>query len=338
MTRPPPPPGSFRSRPDHHIAAAAVSPTTATCCAAPAHPTTPAGSPTPPPPAAACARPAHRAAAHRRDAPPAASSTPATPPPRMPDGVLYVPCGDRRASICPPCAETYRADTYQLIRAGLAGGKGVPSIRRHPSGRVRHAHRAVLRARAHPPGEPQDGKVAPAGCAATSPSAPRRRLICTARTPTPQPHAAGSLVPGLLRPRPRTSSGTAGAGELWRAAPPCPPPTTQDLGNAPTASNCGLLRQRSPNTNAAASCTSRPSSPRPADPSEPDAILRPTGRITAADLGRSLRRQPIRRHRVRRNPGYPNTTHSWPIAWGSPARHPPLPSARQLTAGRAFRM
>src|SRR3954463_9813319 len=52
----------------------------------------------------------------------------------MPDGVLYVPCGDRRASICPPCAETYRADTYQLIRAGLAGGKGVPTtVAQHPA-------------------------------------------------------------------------------------------------------------------------------------------------------------------------------------------------------------
>lgn len=44
----------------------------------------------------------------------------------LPDKEIYVPCGDRRASVCPPCAETYRADTYQLIRAGLAGGKGMP--------------------------------------------------------------------------------------------------------------------------------------------------------------------------------------------------------------------
>ena len=49
------------------------------------------------------------------------------------DGVIYLPCGDRRASVCPPCAETYRADTYQLIRAGLAGGKGMPeSVSIHP--------------------------------------------------------------------------------------------------------------------------------------------------------------------------------------------------------------
>jgi len=39
----------------------------------------------------------------------------------LPDKTIYVPCGDRRASVCPPCAETYRADTYQLIRAGLEG-------------------------------------------------------------------------------------------------------------------------------------------------------------------------------------------------------------------------
>jgi hypothetical protein len=51
----------------------------------------------------------------------------------LPDKAIYVPCGDRRASVCPPCAETYRADTYQLIRAGLAGGKGMPeSVAIHP--------------------------------------------------------------------------------------------------------------------------------------------------------------------------------------------------------------
>src|SRR5262245_33785581 len=51
----------------------------------------------------------------------------------LPDNAIYVPCGDRRASVCPPCAETYRADTYQLIRAGLAGGKGMPeSVATHP--------------------------------------------------------------------------------------------------------------------------------------------------------------------------------------------------------------
>ncbi|MEU7741192.1 replication initiator [Nonomuraea sp. NPDC049158] len=50
-----------------------------------------------------------------------------------PDGILRVPCKTRRASRCPACAETYRADTYQLVRAGLIGGKGVPeTVSAHP--------------------------------------------------------------------------------------------------------------------------------------------------------------------------------------------------------------
>lgn len=44
-----------------------------------------------------------------------------------PDKVIYLPCRDRRASVCPPCAATYRADTFQLIRAGLAAGKASPN-------------------------------------------------------------------------------------------------------------------------------------------------------------------------------------------------------------------
>ncbi|GAA4092281.1 replication initiator [Nonomuraea soli] len=51
-----------------------------------------------------------------------------------PDGVLRVACKTRRASRCPSCAETYRADTYQLVRAGLVGGKGVPAtVTAHPA-------------------------------------------------------------------------------------------------------------------------------------------------------------------------------------------------------------
>ena len=50
-----------------------------------------------------------------------------------PGGVLQVACKTRRASRCPPCADVYRADTYQLIRSGLSGGKGVPAtVSSHP--------------------------------------------------------------------------------------------------------------------------------------------------------------------------------------------------------------
>jgi hypothetical protein len=43
-----------------------------------------------------------------------------------PDGVLLTPCGNRRASVCGPCSEVYRGDAWQLVAAGLRGGKGVP--------------------------------------------------------------------------------------------------------------------------------------------------------------------------------------------------------------------
>jgi hypothetical protein len=52
----------------------------------------------------------------------------------MPDGVIYKPCGNRRATVCPSCAATYRRDAYQLVRAGLVGGKGIPTtITQHPA-------------------------------------------------------------------------------------------------------------------------------------------------------------------------------------------------------------
>jgi hypothetical protein len=52
---------------------------------------------------------------------------------REPDGVLLKACGTRRESRCPSCAATYQADAYQLLAAGLKGGKGVPdTVASHP--------------------------------------------------------------------------------------------------------------------------------------------------------------------------------------------------------------
>lgn len=49
------------------------------------------------------------------------------------EGKLLVACGNRRKTRCPSCSETYRADTFQLIRAGLIGGKNVPdTVTAHP--------------------------------------------------------------------------------------------------------------------------------------------------------------------------------------------------------------
>ncbi|HSE08447.1 MAG TPA: replication initiator [Nocardioidaceae bacterium] len=43
-----------------------------------------------------------------------------------PLGVTHVRCGNRRAVECPSCSRLYAADTFHLIRAGVAGGKTVP--------------------------------------------------------------------------------------------------------------------------------------------------------------------------------------------------------------------
>jgi hypothetical protein len=52
----------------------------------------------------------------------------------LPDGVIYKACGNRRASACPHCSQRYKRDAYQVIRAGLVGGKGVPDhVAEHPA-------------------------------------------------------------------------------------------------------------------------------------------------------------------------------------------------------------
>jgi hypothetical protein len=50
-----------------------------------------------------------------------------------PNATLLKTCGNRRASVCPSCSATYQADSFQLLAAGLRGGKGVPDrVAQHP--------------------------------------------------------------------------------------------------------------------------------------------------------------------------------------------------------------
>jgi hypothetical protein len=52
----------------------------------------------------------------------------------LPDGIIYKPCGNRRASACPSCSKRYQRDAYHVIRSGLVGGKGVPeTVATHPA-------------------------------------------------------------------------------------------------------------------------------------------------------------------------------------------------------------
>jgi hypothetical protein len=83
---------------------------------------------------AACTRPV-RLHGHIKHIDPATGELlHAVPTDKLPDQAIYKPCGNRRATTCPGCAETYRRDAYHLIRAGLIGGKGIiPTVATHPA-------------------------------------------------------------------------------------------------------------------------------------------------------------------------------------------------------------
>jgi hypothetical protein len=50
-----------------------------------------------------------------------------------PGGRIPVRCNNRRHTACPSCSYLHQGDTFQLMRAGLVGGKGVPAeVRSHP--------------------------------------------------------------------------------------------------------------------------------------------------------------------------------------------------------------
>ncbi|MFG1941593.1 replication initiator [Nonomuraea sp. NPDC048826] len=111
-----------------------------------------------------------------------------------PDGVLRVPCKTRRASRCQACAETYRADTYQLIRAGLIGGKGVPeTVTAHPTLFVTltaPSFGTVHARREH------SGKVKPCHARRNADTCPHGRVMsCTERHHADDPRLGEPLCP-----------------------------------------------------------------------------------------------------------------------------------------------
>ena len=85
-------------------------------------------------PAAGCTHPIRLGGQIHRVDPATGEVTSTLPTSALPDGIIYKACGNRRTSACPSCAETYRRDAFQLIRAGLIGGKGVPAhVATHPA-------------------------------------------------------------------------------------------------------------------------------------------------------------------------------------------------------------
>ena len=154
----------------------------------------------------------------------------------MPDQVIYKPCGNRRATTCPGCAETYRRDAYHLIRAGLIGGKGItPAVAAHPAvfatftapsfgpvhTRPVRQHTCTDRSRCTCQPQPCHARRDPATCEHGRP----QRLLHPPppRRPPPRPAA----VPGLLRlHRPRRveqpGRGTVAAHQASHRTPPQP--------------------------------------------------------------------------------------------------------------------
>jgi hypothetical protein len=132
-----------------------------------------------------------------------------------PDGVLRKACGNRREAVCPPCAERYRGDAYQLIVSGMRGGKGVPeTVADHP------ALFATLTAPSFGPVHTRrlgpDGTPQPCRARRDAPTCPHgRSLSCTARHEEDDPRVGEPLC--------RDCFDYAGAyawnytlGKLWR--------------------------------------------------------------------------------------------------------------------------
>jgi hypothetical protein len=126
---------------------------------------------------------------------------------REPDATLLKGCCNRRASVCPSCSATYQADSFQLLAAGLKGGKGVPgTVAAHPRlfvtftapsfGRV---HSRKARGRLVLPCRPyRQGQTCPHG----------RRAGCWHRHEEDDPRLGEPLCPRCYQ---------AGAQVLWNA-------------------------------------------------------------------------------------------------------------------------
>jgi hypothetical protein len=232
----------------------------------------------------------------------------------LPDGVIYVPCGDRRASVCPACAETYRADTYHLIRTGLTGGKGIPTtVTTHPvifatltAPAFGPVHTRVL--------DPKTGNVKPCRRRRTLTRCPHGRVMAC-------PHRHTEHAPCLGQPLCAQCYDYAGhviwnawASELWRRTTITTNRTLAKLGKTHDVTlrlafakvaeyqTRGLIHFHALLRLDAL------------DPHHPDIPLPPPAALTAADLDQALT------HAVATTqfttPPHPTNPGGWILTWG----------------------
>ena len=241
----------------------------------------------------------------------------------MPDQAIYKPCGNRRASACPGCAETYRRDAYHLIRAGLIGGKGItPAVATHPAvfatltapsfgpvhTRPVRQHTCTDRSRCQCQPQPCHARRDLATCAHSRPA------CCFARHRRDDPRLGQPLCPDCYDYTAHVAWNNQ-AGELWRRTKQAIerrlnqaarhrglPPVRVSHGKAAEYQARGavhfhaLLRLDG------------------LDPTDPGALIPPPPGITVADL------QDATRHAATtigyRTPPHPAQPDGWLIAWG----------------------
>ena len=176
---------------------------------------------------------------------------------REPDETLLKCCGNRREAVCPSCANTYRGDAYQLVAAGMRGGKGVPeSVAEQP---------LVFLTLTAPSFGPVHSRRVDDGEGAALPAAPGRRDVPARRLArVREGPRRGRPVPrradlrALLRLRARGAVERDGARAVAPHARSSSPRELARLARASRSASCRCWSptSRSPSSSAAARCTS----------------------------------------------------------------------------------
>ncbi|MEU5791125.1 replication initiator [Micromonospora purpureochromogenes] len=260
----------------------------------------------------------------------------------MPDAAIYKACGNRRARVCPACAQTYQRDAFQLLRAGLVGGKGVPeTVAEHPAvfatftapsfgtvhARVVKRHTCGNRRRCDCRAEPCHARRDAGPCDHGRPA------VCWAR------HEAGDHVLGQplcldCYNHEHQVVWNLFSGELWhrtkqaaqrwlaklarRRGIPCVEVVTASgtiRKVAPVRLSPGKVAELQTRAAVHFHAIARLDG---VDPADPDAIVPPPAGFTVADLIDAFT------HAAEQitflTPSHPDRPQGWPIAWGDPAK------------------
>jgi len=273
----------------------------------------------------------------------------------MPDGVIYKACGNRRASVCPACSRVYQRDAYQVLRAGLVGGKGIPeSVATHPAVSVTltapsfgHVHSHVVTK--HTCGNRKRSKrcdCRPNPCRARTGSGETglcvhgNPTVCWKRHDPNNPDDAKLLGQPLCLDcydHAHHVVWNAFSGELWRRTKQAaerhlailaakrglsPVVVVTASGNVverpPVAISHGKAAEMQRRGAVHFHAILRLDGVNDADPGDPDAIAAPPADFSAADLEAAIRAAAAHTHFT--TPPHPDRPQGWPIRWGDPEK------------------